>query len=99
MPTTVASQSIISCKRVVFRLTWCRMGRLMALPSDPCDICLLLWCCLDETHLCDESRLLLEPYSHRRFLLFIHDPVSPDCECGRSEEHTSELQSRQYLVC
>src|SRR3712207_9517722 len=23
--------------------------------------------------------------------------VSP--ECGRSEEHTSELQSRQYLVC
>src|SRR3712207_7903644 len=21
------------------------------------------------------------------------------CSCGRSEEHTSELQSRQYLVC
>src|SRR3712207_7429040 len=21
------------------------------------------------------------------------------CRCGRSEEHTSELQSRQYLVC
>src|SRR5258707_6081096 len=21
------------------------------------------------------------------------------CECWRSEEHTSELQSRQYLVC
>src|SRR3712207_8817626 len=21
------------------------------------------------------------------------------CGCGRSEEHTSELQSRQYLVC
>src|SRR5256885_14277308 len=65
MPTTVAYQSIISCKRVVFRLAWCRVGRLMALPSDPCDICLLLWCCLDETHLCDESRLLLERYSHR----------------------------------
>src|SRR3712207_7108356 len=32
--------------------------------------------------------------------------VSPSCSCGghgfragRSEEHTSELQSRQYLVC
>src|SRR3712207_7565538 len=24
--------------------------------------------------------------------------VAPDCT-GRSEEHTSELQSRQYLVC
>src|SRR3712207_8493127 len=32
-------------------------------------------------------------------------PCSPPCLtarmrcCGRSEEHTSELQSRQYLVC
>src|SRR5438445_6007001 len=29
-------------------------------------------------------------------------PVSPPCRTGdsrRSEEHTSELQSRQYLVC
>src|SRR5215203_6759433 len=30
-------------------------------------------------------------------------PCSPSCPCrssgGRSEEHTSELQSRQYLVC
>src|SRR3712207_8573914 len=25
--------------------------------------------------------------------------VSMACEGGRSEEHTSELQSRQYLVC
>src|SRR3712207_8696675 len=25
--------------------------------------------------------------------------VPPDREAGRSEEHTSELQSRQYLVC
>src|SRR3712207_7861526 len=24
---------------------------------------------------------------------------SPSAGCGRSEEHTSELQSRQYLVC
>src|SRR3712207_7198418 len=23
----------------------------------------------------------------------------PTCSCPRSEEHTSELQSRQYLVC
>src|SRR3712207_8217886 len=30
-----------------------------------------------------------------------HDAVRPgdDLEVGRSEEHTSELQSRQYLVC
>src|SRR3712207_7336947 len=29
------------------------------------------------------------------------DPLSPleDLEVSRSEEHTSELQSRQYLVC
>src|SRR3712207_6962262 len=27
-----------------------------------------------------------------------HNPSSPHAE-GRSEEHTSELQSRQYLVC
>src|SRR3712207_7859787 len=26
-------------------------------------------------------------------------PVSPDREQQRSEEHTSELQSRQYIVC
>src|SRR3712207_7094142 len=27
------------------------------------------------------------------------DPSSQTASCGRSEEHTSELQSRQYLVC
>src|SRR3712207_7721643 len=27
------------------------------------------------------------------------DPGSRDADRGRSEEHTSELQSRQYLVC
>src|SRR3712207_7740145 len=26
-------------------------------------------------------------------------PSRPPPVCGRSEEHTSELQSRQYLVC
>src|SRR3712207_6870724 len=28
-----------------------------------------------------------------------HAPVLPPTGAGRSEEHTSELQSRQYLVC
>src|SRR3712207_7812148 len=28
-----------------------------------------------------------------------HDPLDRDREHERSEEHTSELQSRQYLVC
>src|SRR5436853_5710676 len=65
MPATVAYQSIISCKRVVFRLKWCRVGRLVAVPSDICDKCLLLWCCLGETHLGDETRLLLERCSSR----------------------------------
>src|SRR3712207_7519560 len=32
--------------------------------------------------------------------LFLHEPFHyPLCRRGRSEEHTSELQSRQYLVC
>src|SRR3712207_8663865 len=26
-------------------------------------------------------------------------PIHPEADAGRSEEHTSELQSRQYLVC
>ena len=25
--------------------------------------------------------------------------IARECKCKRSEEHTSELQSRQYLVC
>src|SRR5947209_13954409 len=38
-------------------------------------------------------------------LLYWNSPVNPTgevfsrSECERSEEHTSELQSRQYLVC
>src|SRR3712207_6967989 len=31
--------------------------------------------------------------------LAIDDRSGADLECSRSEEHTSELQSRQYLVC
>src|SRR3712207_7102108 len=30
--------------------------------------------------------------------LWVNDPLT-DNDAGRSEEHTSELQSRQYLVC
>src|SRR3712207_7596285 len=33
---------------------------------------------------------------HRRLARAVHLVVDPD---ARSEEHTSELQSRQYLVC
>src|SRR3712207_8354987 len=29
----------------------------------------------------------------------VNDPIAVLVEPGRSEEHTSELQSRQYLVC
>src|SRR3712207_8824449 len=32
-------------------------------------------------------------------LQLVHQPTSPSGSCQRSEEHTSELQSRQYLVC
>src|ERR1035437_294290 len=33
-------------------------------------------------------------------LQVIADDIGPDCQrCKSSEEHTSELQSRQYLVC
>src|SRR3712207_9046837 len=45
------------------------------------------------------------PDEEREDLGLIHGPMMPDvrgCAIGRpwrSEEHTSELQSRQYLVC
>src|SRR3712207_8153625 len=32
-------------------------------------------------------------------LLAIAEPIPHEAEVARSEEHTSELQSRQYLVC
>src|SRR5947209_13732005 len=37
----------------------------------------------------------------RALCLAIRSPSARECktECSRSEEHTSELQSRQYLVC
>src|SRR3712207_7977681 len=39
------------------------------------------------------SRRVLPPAEHR------HPPPTAPCVRLRSEEHTSELQSRQYLVC
>src|ERR1035437_11171965 len=35
---------------------------------------------------------------HPGRVVWVHDPEVTDWK-GRSEEHTSELQSRQYLVC
>src|SRR3712207_7351137 len=40
------------------------------------------------------------PWSNERVLSRIQELILPLIEgSGRSEEHTSELQSRQYLVC
>src|SRR3712207_7092419 len=49
----------------------------------------------------DEALSLAEPdLDHRRgFLLVRRGKGGRRREVGRSEEHTSELQSRQYLVC
>src|SRR3712207_9260475 len=33
------------------------------------------------------------------FAVFMKGQAKVSCGAGRSEEHTSELQSRQYLVC
>src|SRR3712207_8089993 len=44
----------------------------------------------------------LRPEDHDQHEVHEHDrrrPFSTDAVVGRSEEHTSELQSRQYLVC
>src|SRR3712207_8173800 len=40
----------------------------------------------------------LQP-THRSMTSFILSPVSSSGGSVRSEEHTSELQSRQYVVC
>src|SRR3712207_8110430 len=37
--------------------------------------------------------------AHRPVLTGRRPPNKPDKDSRRSEEHTSELQSRQYLVC
>src|SRR3712207_7439034 len=38
-------------------------------------------------------------FVERDDLEVLHEPFSAAYYYGRSEEHTSELQSRQYLVC
>src|SRR3712207_9136641 len=58
---------------------------------------------------CDDPQPMLEflrgRASERRLRLFIAEycrrvrPPAAACHLSRSEEHTSELQSRQYLVC
>src|SRR3989442_837689 len=42
---------------------------------------------------------LLENYRPRRLGVLIPQPCVATHGCGRSEEHTSELQSRPHLVC
>src|SRR3712207_7135074 len=47
------------------------------------------------------SRLVARPHDRTGFRVVVDpalDDLSDDAP-GRSEEHTSELQSRQYLVC
>src|SRR3712207_7562096 len=39
------------------------------------------------------------PWRPRRLALSPRPPAGPWADALRSEEHTSELQSRQYLVC
>src|SRR3712207_9431891 len=52
------------------------------------------------------STLLMNLLDHHRwtsfftvFNWFANSQIHPEVSGGRSEEHTSELQSRQYLVC
>src|SRR3712207_8252030 len=65
--------------------------------------------CLDETvlgPLAPPGYTLGEPYlvsvgkeGHPSYLSEVHPDGVPRGDGVRSEEHTSELQSRQYLVC
>src|SRR3712207_7457773 len=50
------------------------------------------------TRYADEPQLVVERADGGRQLLPTHC-VAPESAEPRSEEHTSELQSRQYLVC
>src|SRR3712207_9268467 len=48
----------------------------------------------------DAQRVDAQPYRFDdRFERGHEEPAIPACRVTRSEEHTSELQSRQYLVC
>src|SRR3712207_8708540 len=46
-----------------------------------------------------EVRDLLEPAAVHLLDDLLHQPAAVAAAVARSEEHTSELQSRQYLVC
>src|SRR3712207_7865483 len=47
-----------------------------------------------------QERLALRAHEHQTLLVqFLVPAYRVDMRVGRSEEHTSELQSRQYLVC
>src|SRR5258707_5393947 len=46
-----------------------------------------------------EEQLVMHLQDHFGFELFFRQPLVYDPAGARSEEHTSELQSRQYLVC
>src|SRR5438445_1086653 len=53
---------------------------------------------LKETLFSDE-KLRKQFEREARLLARLHHPALPRVSDHRSEEHTSELQSRQYLVC
>src|SRR2546429_7320676 len=43
--------------------------------------------------------LILTFWSATKLAIYLTDPMPPMCCTMRSEEHTSELQSRLHLVC
>src|SRR5258707_3845982 len=51
------------------------------------------------TDMADASGTLLLDVAHRRWSREVLQAAMGHIEKKRSEEHTSELQSRQYLVC
>src|SRR3712207_8003321 len=51
---------------------------------------------------CPMDIKILSPFTQEAFIFFFFQSgvgITPALSPGRSEEHTSELQSRQYLVC
>src|SRR3712207_7075345 len=55
---------------------------------------------VDDRHQCDRRRQNRSPGRPARVMRGALGAASRQtCRAGRSEEHTSELQSRQYLVC
>src|SRR3712207_8912818 len=43
--------------------------------------------------------ILRDEEKRKKLIIFINPPFKEAATASRSEEHTSELQSRQYLVC